>query len=95
MLTKREISIASRIRKMDIKVFEAFPGAFYDVLGAKRKSIRSIKSLFKKERVLLDFRRHTQDELDSIACATSAWMLFESRAELIGKRGQIILPKRY
>jgi len=101
MLTKRGIGLKDKINKVlpKSRVIEVFPGATYDILGAKRKNRRSIISLFKKNNIR--FPKHpdslSQDELDGIACALTGKLYLEKKAHMIGVEGkngdgQIAIP---
>lgn len=96
MLTRRGMALKRSILALEdeITVVEAFPGATYDVLGARRKDARSIRRMFRKAGIRLGRRKLGQDELDAVACALTGRLFLGGRARSLGKDdGAIIVPE--
>lgn len=95
MLTKRGMLLKKKIEKeLKIPVIEVYPGATYDLLGAKRKERRSILGLFRKFKVQTNPRTiKTHDELDAIACALTGSLVLQNKHLVLGKvDGRIHIP---
>jgi predicted nuclease with RNAse H fold len=97
MLTKRGMSLKRKIARLlpKARVIEAYPGAAYDLLGAKRKNKKSIRSLFRRFALRIPTRALSQDELDGICCALVGRMFAKGDAAAIGDAGEgsIIIPR--
>jgi len=99
MLTERGIRLKQKIiEKFNIEVIEVFPGATYDIFGVPRKSRPQIINFFINQKFLdpSSIRDFSQDELDAIACAFTAFLYMKRKTVKLGdeKEGTIIIPKR-
>ncbi len=93
MLTKRALRIKAYAQGRGKKVYEVFPGAFYDILGVGRKDKKAILELYRRLGYELEKEDYTQDELDAIACLITGDLYMRGRAyELRGEDGVIIVP---
>jgi len=91
MLTERGMKLARRMRRIGMRVEEAYPGAAFDIFGVGRKNKAGIKRWVRK----LGFSLRggdTQDELDACAAAISAWMLMHGKGRMLGGRKGIAVP---
>jgi hypothetical protein len=92
MLTKRAISLANLLKKQNKRVFETYPGAFYDSVGISRKDKEAIIRFYVSINLNLEERKYLQDELDAVACWLSGVCHTLGKARLFaGKDGQIVL----
>ena len=95
MLTKRAMTLTSIFEKQGKKVFETFPGAFYDSVGLKRKDKDSILEFYRNLNLPIENRFYLQDELDAVACWISGVCYTLGRAVIFsGEDGQIVFAGR-
>ena len=94
-LTLKGIKIKKKLENLGFKVFEVFPGATYDIFKVPRKDKKKIIEFFKKQKIKLEKKEYTQDELDSIAAAFTICLYFKNKAIEIGDKseGTIVIPK--
>jgi len=92
-LTERALRLKAIMESMEKFVYEVFPGAFYDIMGVKRKDKGAILGLYKRLGFSIEDKSYTQDELDAIACLITGLMFLNESAELLeGEDGCIIIP---
>lgn len=92
MLTKRAIFLANLFKKQNKRVFETYPGAFYDSAGISRRDREAIVRFYRHINLNLEVREYLQDELDAVACWLSGVCYTLGKAKLFaGKDGQIVL----
>jgi len=92
-LTKRAIKLKALLEEQNKKVFEVFPGGFYDIMKLSRKNKEEIIKFYKNLEFELEDKEFIQDELDAIACLLTG-LMHERGDSLIleGVDGAIILP---
>lgn len=79
---------------MDKRVYEVFPGGFYDIMKLNRKNKSEIVKFYKSLEFQIEDKEFIQDELDAIACLLTGFMhKKENSLVLDGIDGTIILPK--
>ncbi|WP_448583776.1 DUF429 domain-containing protein [Thermocrinis sp.] len=94
LLTERGMRLKAIMEGWGKMVYEVFPGAFYDIMGIKRKDKEAILELYRKLGFDLEDRKYTQDEIDAVACLLTGVMFLDGRAELLkGEDGAIVIPK--
>ena len=93
-LTKRAIKLKALLKEQNKKVFEVFPGGFYDIMKLSRKNKEEIIKFYKDLGFELEDKEFIQDELDAIACLLTG-LMHEKEESLIleGIDGSIILPR--
>ena len=93
-LTERGRELAQKLRGRGYKVVEVYPGATFDISGVGRKDRAGIRKWIRKMGYSLE-GGESWDELDSAACAITAKLFKEGKAEGIGneKEGEMIIPK--
>jgi len=95
MLTSRGIKLYGKLLKKNKKVYEVFPGAFYDIMGISRKNKNEIIRFYEKLNIKIEKNKCSLDELDAIACFLTGFMFLNKKATLLkGKDGCIIIPKK-
>jgi predicted nuclease with RNAse H fold len=98
-LTARGIRLKKKLQRLNLEVFEAFPGAAQDLLGIPRKQrgLPELQQSLLRLRCKGDITRRdlTGDELDSINCALVAKDYAEGSYLAIGDPSEImmILPR--
>ena len=96
LLTRRALRIKVYAESKGKRVYEVFPGAFYDMFGVSRKDRKTIIHLYKELGYKLERREYTQDELDAVACLITGDMYMKGMTlELKGEDGIILIPKGY
>jgi len=92
-LTKRGMALKKKLEKLEIRVYEGFPGASYDRLGVPRKDKTKIRKLLRK----FKFPAHakaTHDELDALILLLTLYLKEKVKSKSFkGKDGEIIAPK--
>lgn len=90
-LTKRGMKLKRKLEKMDVEVFEGFPGASYDRLGVPRKDKRKIRKLLSKFK--FPAPDADQDELDALILLLTLYLKEKGKCKpFSGKDGEIIAP---
>ncbi len=96
-LTQRGMYLKDFWVKEGKKVYEVFPGAFYDVFGVKRKDKEGILKLFREIACYLELflgeNQYSMDELDAMACLfTGIFHRLNLVERLEGVDGCILIP---
>lgn len=92
-LTKRAINLKGLWESEGKRVYETYPGAFYDLMGVPRKDKQAILSFYRSF-LKLEEKAYTQDELDAVACLVVGLLFNLGLHEVIGgEDGTIVLPK--
>ena len=90
-LTKRGMKLKKKLEKMEIKVYEGFPGASYDRLGVPRKDKNKIRKLLRK--FGFPAPDASQDELDALILLLTLHLKKKGKCKSFkGKDGEIIAP---
>lgn len=93
-LTERGIYLKNLLTKKGYKVFETFPGAFYDINKLKRKDFDQILKFF-RNKLKIRTKVKNSHELDAITCAYISYLYYNGKAKEIGEKeeGTIVIPK--
>jgi hypothetical protein len=93
-LTERAIKLKIILKEQNKKVFEVFPGGFYDIMKLSRKNKEEIIKFYKNLGFELEDKKFIQDELDAIACLLTGLMHEKGESFILdGIDGSIILPR--